>query len=136
MTRVELRALSKAMNKYTAQIEKIIAQAEDDGFQRGWQAARDALSAPVTKVKVAGSTLGKAQKKKRKKTKKEKPAKQDSLTIEERVLEAIQRLPGQTGAEIIRELGDANPRTVRTMLRRLRIAMRIGKVGEGWWIAK
>lgn len=122
------------MGRYTAEIEKILAHVEEAGFQRGWQAARNALSAPVPQVKVAGGTM--AHKKKRKKTRRNKAAKPAGDTVEKRVLSAIEKLPGQTGAEIIRQLGDANPRTVRTMLRRLRMAQSIGKVGEGWWIVE
>jgi hypothetical protein len=116
------------MNRYAAQIEKIIAQAEEDGFQRGLKYARDALSAP----RANGAVV--SVKKKRKKTRKaRKGLAKPGKTVETRVLECIDANPGKTGAEIIRLLGEINPRTARTMLRRLRMNGDIEKSGEGWF---
>jgi len=117
------------MSKYTAAIEKIIAQAEEDGFQRGLKYARDALSAP------RGNGAPTPPKKKRRKARKARkaPFRPSGMTVEQRVLDAVEGNDGKTGAEIIKLLGDVNPRTARTMLRRLRLTGKIEKIGEGWF---
>jgi len=122
------------MSKYTQHIEKIIAQAEEDGFQRGWKAARDAWDALIPRVKVAGNVLTSSPKKRRKVRKKVKVVELHPriVTVQQRILNCIEANPGKTGAEVIRLLGDVNPRTARTMLRRLRIDGKIHKIGEGW----
>jgi hypothetical protein len=117
------------MSKYTSAIEKLFAQAEEDGFQRGLKYARDALSAP------RGNGTPPVTKKKRRKSKKARKAKVKpaGMTVEQRVLDAVEENEGKTGAQIIKIMGDVNPRTARTMLRRLRLTHKIEKQGEGWY---
>lgn len=115
---------------YATEIAKLLKQVEEAGFQRGWQAARDALASPVPTVKIAGSTA--TAKKKQKKFTPKSPASFAS-TVEKRVKACIEANPGKTGAQIIKLLGEVNPRTVRTMLRRLKMRGKIEKSGEGWF---
>lgn len=128
--------ITTIMSKYTAAIEKLIAQAEEDGFQRGLKYLRDALSAPVPKAKggsLVRKPLVRVKSKKLKRVEKQPDLPHVGKTVERRVMDCIAANPGKTGAEIIRLLGDVNPRTVRTMLRRLKMKKKIDKSGEGWF---
>jgi hypothetical protein len=121
------------MKKYQAEFAKLTALIFEDGVQEGLQQARDALAAPPNK-KISGAALAVGPKKKRNKVKKSAPKPlSGGMTVEHSVLECIEVNPGLTGAEIIKQLSNLNPRTIRTMLRRLRLNGQIYKNGEVWF---
>ena len=121
------------MKKYYAEFAKLAALIHEEGVQEGLQQARDALAARPNKLKISGAALAVGPKKKRKKSKKITKPPTGGMTVEQSVLDCIEINPGKTGAEIIKLLPTLNPRTIRTMLRRLRMTTLIYKSGEGWY---
>ena len=122
------------MKKFVAEFVRLATLIHEDGIQVGLQRARDAIGAPQNKLKISGAALAVGPKKKRKKAKRPVPKPPSGgMTVEQSVLDCIEINEGKTGAEIIKLLPQHNARTIRTMLRRLRLAGKIEKVGEGWF---
>jgi hypothetical protein len=125
------------MSKFAAEIDKLLKHVEQEGFERGWKAARDALAESLAQPRVAGgvssSPLKKTAAKRVKRGHKRRKAISPGATIEQQVEDFIGANPGKTGVEIIRGLEPANSKTIRTMLRRLRLARKIEKRDDGGW---
>lgn len=116
-----------AMKKRESQILKILAEATREAYDEGWRDAITAITAKTTELQAPtreGSN-GAAPKIARKRGRPPKSS--------EAVLAFIKAHPGQNGVDVAKGLPKIPERTVRTCLRRLRLAESIHKENEGWF---
>jgi len=105
------------------QIRQLIEQATQKAFDRGYQAAwaefqQTLTTATYKAAKGAGATPAK---------KKKQSGNADA------VYDFIKANPGKSGAEIVQGLPNINERTIRTVLRRLRIGRDIFQKDGRWF---
>lgn len=126
------------MSRYIKQIEEIITKAEEQAFQKGWEAAKLAFNASLETLKAGSKPIpnpkwlhDSQRERPLHTTRRTKRARREKSGG--RLKELIRQNPGRTGAQLIEMMAPMNGRTIRTALRRMKLKGEIEKRGEGWF---
>jgi len=112
-------------NRRTDQIKQLIAEATQKAFDRGYQTAWEEFHqilrfAAFRATKDAGTA----------------PKGKKRSANADNVFNFIRDHPGKSGVEIANGLPDIHERTIRTILRRLRLSKAIVQKNGGWFVTE
>jgi len=126
------------MAKSPEQVAKFITEIEASAYEKGWRAGIAAVMAAANKIEATqAARAGHAPKRPKRNT--TRPRQRAGKGVAQQVVqEAIKTHPNSSGTEIARLVAKqgVNKHTVRTSLRRLRMAGAIVQRDKRWFPAK
>ena len=126
----------RQMSDPREEINRLIEIAERNAYRAGWRDALAAVAESAERLRSGQTGLAVAENAPEPAPVKRRGGRPASGTVGV-VEECIKAVPGMTGVQVVKAAQSVNPsikeRSVRTCLRRLRIAKKIWKRGDLWY---